>query len=230
MLPQPIKPTDGEYAIEYGVRGDGSDAPHDRTHSQSEEFSSDESEGKARTPESMHYRSSSDITQDELKANYTAAERALMRKTDADNEQDCNATSKDFKKDPLKGSKTLAKRLRKLFLYNVALPVTLAIVVLVKITHEILFTSCAIITYRYFVWSGSHAALFLGALSASVLVINYICGTWTKTFGERTVIKVRWRQVCRHLLLPLTNTFHVTALNLDFRSWFARHDKLRIIV
>ena len=196
MLPQPVKRSDIEYAIEYDVRGDGSDAPRVSTDSQSEEFSSDESEGNMHDPESMHLQLLSDVTQDERKANYTATERALMRKTDADDEQEYNATSKDARKDPLKSSKLFAKRLRKLFLYNVALPVTLAIVVLVKITHEILFTSCPIITYRYFKWSGSHAALFLGALSASVLVINYLCGTWTKTYDERTVIKVNQQQVC----------------------------------
>jgi hypothetical protein len=196
MLSQPAKPA----SIEYSARGDGS--LRNSTHSQSEEFSSDESEGELHASDSKHYRSSSDNTQHEINATYTAAEHALMRKTEADDEIDFNTNSKDAKKDPLKGPKTFVKRLRKLFLYNVALPVTLAIVVLANITHEILFTSCAIITYRYFTWSGSLAALFLGALSASILAINYICGTSTKTYDERTVIKVSWWQVRRSLILP----------------------------
>jgi hypothetical protein len=196
MLPQPVKST----CIEYSARGDAS--ARDTAHSQSEEFSSDESGDEVHASESMHYRSSSDNTEHEINATYTAAERALMRKTGAADENDFNAKSKEAKKDPLKGSKTLVKRLRKLFLYNVALPVTLVIVMLAKITHEILFTSCAIITYRYFTWSGSQAALFLGALSASVLVINYICGNSTRTYDERTVIKVSRRRLRVSHLLP----------------------------
>ncbi|KAI2509344.1 SPX domain [Fragilaria crotonensis] len=54
--------------------------------------------------------------------------------------------------------KTFA-RLRRILLYNVGSPVTLAVIVFVRISHEMLFTSCAIITNRYFLWNGSQACL-----------------------------------------------------------------------
>lgn len=85
--------------------------------------------------------------------------------------------------------KILLSRFRKFISYNVALPVTMALVVFVEATHEILFTSCAIITNRYFSWNGSHAGFFLGVMSAFVFLINFVCGSIANTYGERTVIK-----------------------------------------
>ena len=131
----------------------------------------------------MVYGSSSDTARDGIKRPFTA-EQARVRLDDLS--QHVVENRKRFR-----ALRTLTKRLRKFLMYKIALPVTLVLVVLTKITHEIFFTSCPIITFRYFRWSGSNAALFLGALSASVLLINYVCGTSTKTYDERSVIKVR---------------------------------------
>jgi len=180
MMPESVEPVGREEKIEYD---DDAGPPRDRMNSQSEEFSSDESGAAQGTPESMLYQSSSDVTRDELKETFTA-EQARVRLDDL-------SQHVVEKRRRFRGLKTLLKRLRKFLMYNVALPVTLVLVVLAKITHEVFFTSCPIITYRYFRWSGSLAALFLGALSASVLLINYVCGTSTKTYDERSVMKVR---------------------------------------
>jgi hypothetical protein len=84
--------------------------------------------------------------------------------------------------------KTFA-RLRRILLYNVGSPVTLALIVFVRISHEMLFTSCAVITNRYFLWNGSQACLLLGTLAAAVLPINHVVERISRSYDERTVIK-----------------------------------------
>ena len=180
LMPEPVKPMGSEEKI---AQDGAADALRGRMNSQSEEFSSDESQVEDEgTPESMLYQSSSDVTRDELKATYTA-EQTRVRLDDLSQQVVDNRR-------PFRSLRTLLKRLRKFLMYNMALPITLALVVLVKIAHEIFFTSCPIITYRYFRWSGSQAALFLAILSVAVLLINYVCGTSTTTYDERSVIKV----------------------------------------
>lgn len=180
MMPESVEPDGWKERIEYG---DAASTQRNRTNSQSEEFSSDGSASDEQgTLESEIYRSSPDASPHDLEEPFTA-EQARVRLDDL-------SQHVVDKRRPLRGMRVLLKRFRKFLMYNVALPVTLVLTVLVKITHEIFFTSCPIITYRYFKWSGSHAALFLGALSASVLLINYVCGTSTKTYDERSVVKV----------------------------------------
>lgn len=184
----PRGPREEHQTITYGDQDDSK--ARERANSLSEEFSSDESETV--TPKPEIYQSSAHPGKDSLNETYTAAERALMRKTDAGDENTFSQSLRDSggRRRPLKGWMTLIKRIRKLLQYNVALPVTLVLVVLARLSHEIFFTSCPIIAFRYFHWSGSQAALFLAALSASVVLINYVCGASTTTYDERTVIKV----------------------------------------
>ena len=85
--------------------------------------------------------------------------------------------------------KSLLGRLRRVVSYNVAIPVTLAGIVFCRLSHELLLTSCALITNRYFTWNGSHTGLILGLMSGLWFPINHVCGRTTATFDERTVIK-----------------------------------------
>jgi hypothetical protein len=85
--------------------------------------------------------------------------------------------------------KSLLGRLRRVVSYTVAIPVTLAGIVFCRLSHELLFTSCALVTNRYFTWNGSHTGLILGLMSGLWFPINYFCGRTTATFDERTVIK-----------------------------------------
>lgn len=85
--------------------------------------------------------------------------------------------------------KTFAKRIRKLLAYNVAVPVTLATVVYAIYAQEVLFTSCALITDRYFSWKGNIAGLFMGSLSVLILPIDFICEQIARRYEERTIIK-----------------------------------------
>lgn len=85
--------------------------------------------------------------------------------------------------------KLFGARIRKVLLHNVGIPVTLAVIVFVRISHEILFTSCAVITNRYFSWNGSQACFLLGLLSATVLPINYVVERISRSYDERSAIK-----------------------------------------
>lgn len=80
-------------------------------------------------------------------------------------------------------------RLRKILFHSIGIPVTLAVIVFVRISHEILFSSCAIITNRYFHWNGSQACFLLGLLSAFVIPINYVVERISRSYDERTVLK-----------------------------------------
>jgi hypothetical protein len=214
LMPKSVKLIGRESRMEYD---DELGASRGRTNSQSEEFSSDESETERVTPESAHYHSSSDTTHDELKEKFTA-EQARVRLDDL-------SQHVVEERRPFRGLRTLMKRLRKFLMYNVALPITLALVVLAKISHEIFFTSCPIITYRYFRWSGSLAALFLGMLSVFVLLINYVCGTSTRTYDERSVIKVRAITKLDTRLTVHDDTHHLSH-QLPSRSALSRYSPL----
>lgn len=88
---------------------------------------------------------------------------------------------------------TIAKRIRKLLSYNVALSVALALVVYTTFAQEILFTSCALITDKYFGWRGNVAGFFLGSLSVFILPIDLVCEQVARRYEERTTIKVcKW--------------------------------------
>ena len=93
------------------------------------------------------------------------------------------------KKRSLRSFKIFRTRLRKILLHNVGIPLTLAVIAFVRISHEILFTSCAIITNRYFHWNGSQACFLLGILSATVLPINHVVERISRSYDERSVIK-----------------------------------------
>ena len=55
---------------------------------------------------------------------------------------------------------------RQLMFSNVASPTTVAILFIVKMTNEIMLSSCGSITKRYFNWSGARSGVFMGLLSS----------------------------------------------------------------
>jgi hypothetical protein len=85
---------------------------------------------------------------------------------------------------------TLVKRVRRILAYNVAVPVTLALVVSAIFAQELLFTSCALIADRYFGWRGNVAGFFLGCISVMILPIDFACEQIARRYEERTTIKV----------------------------------------
>jgi len=97
--------------------------------------------------------------------------------------------------------KTYAKRIRRLLSFNIAIPITLAMVVYTMFSQELLFSSCALISNRYFHWRGSVAGFFLCSLTVLILPTDYICEHIARRYEERTTIKVRSFTIYFNLLL-----------------------------
>jgi hypothetical protein len=193
------------------------------------------SEADAGTPESVFFGSGSISTRedstptyvDELEAAYGSPRTSTNDMTDLSP----MLPSRDIKRVELAKKKTKKKyrrsmrqfgaRLRKVLFHNVGIPVTLAVIVFVRICHEILFSSCAIITNRYFQWNGSQACFLLGLLSAMVLPINYVAERISRSYDERSVIK---RSIVITLIGLLTMVNYVSIINLmiHLRSIFDR--------
>lgn len=89
-----------------------------------------------------------------------------------------------------RGFTGVLKRMRKLIFLNNALPVTLILLLFSTITTEIIFSSCAIMTHRYFRWSGSSAGFFLSILTALIYPIYRATAYWSRYRDERTMMKV----------------------------------------
>lgn len=83
-------------------------------------------------------------------------------------------------------------RTRKLVFHNVALPATIAILAFATFALETIFSSCAIITHRYFHWNSALAGLWLTALGSLVLPVNYAIESISRYREERVVMKVRF--------------------------------------
>jgi len=114
------------------------------------------------------------------------SERSIAESIDSRNQNSEILTSK-----PKKRSLTSTlKRMRKLIFLNNSLPVTLVLLLFSSITIEIIFSSCAIITHRYFRWSGSSAGFFLLILTSMIYPIYRITAYWSRCRDERTVMKV----------------------------------------
>jgi len=171
--------------------------------------SSESSELDCGTPESVFCGSVSISTADDAKATYVDELKAtyesrlpqetipaLSRFPTTDQKQsersllkiDDHKTSVKKKRDfhCLRTSRTA---LRRILSHDVSIPVTLFVIVFVRISHEILFSSCAMVTNRYFKWNGSQACFLLGLLTAAVLPINYVVERISRSYDERTVIK-----------------------------------------
>jgi hypothetical protein len=97
--------------------------------------------------------------------------------------------------------RTYLKRLRKLLSLNVAIPITLAMIIFTTFSHEVLLSSCPLITNRYFAWRGSAAGYFLSLLSVMALPVDYFCEQIARRYEERTTLKV----CCRMPMNALSN-------------------------
>ena len=159
------------------------------------------------TPESVFFGPGSMSTREDVKSAYIeqleaayTSPRNAGRKYEFPTEQpletdrlivkeDKKTNDKKTKTRSVRSFKTFTAWFRKILFHNVGIPVTLAVIVFVRISHEILFTSCAIITNRYFHWNGSQACFLLGLLSATVVPINHSVERISRSYDERSVIK-----------------------------------------
>ena len=85
---------------------------------------------------------------------------------------------------------SIIRRAQNLVFSNVALPITIAIVIFVSGTMEMIFASCAVLLHRYFAWSGAYAGFFLTFLGLSYFPLYLGSSYWSRRRDERTVIKV----------------------------------------
>ena len=67
--------------------------------------------------------------------------------------------------DQLNYSECIAN-VRQLIFSNVASPTTISILFIVRMTHEILLSSCGTLASRYFNWSGARSGCFLGLMTS----------------------------------------------------------------
>jgi hypothetical protein len=86
--------------------------------------------------------------------------------------------------------RTFTKRIRKLMLYSIAIPVSLVLIVWTVFAQEILFSSCALITKSYFSWRGSVTGLFLASLWVILLPMDYCCEHLARRYEERFTVRV----------------------------------------
>mmetsp|Transcript_6910 Transcript_6910/g.12100 ORF Transcript_6910/g.12100 Transcript_6910/m.12100 type:complete len:248 (+) Transcript_6910:3080-3823(+) len=103
---------------------------------------------------------------------------------------------------------------RRLVFSNVAFPTTIAVLFIVKLTTEVLLSSCGGITSRYFNWSGARSGLFMGLMSSLILPVNMSLAT-EQNLTERVIMK-KTLKIGRYGLLLMVNYeslfFFVTAL------------------
>ena len=83
----------------------------------------------------------------------------------------------------------VVKRFRQLMEYNIAVPLSLVLLVYTIFAQEVLFSSCALITDGYFNWRGSISGFLLGLLSLCVLPIDFVCEQIARRYEERTTVK-----------------------------------------
>ena len=151
--------------------------------------SSSESD-EPRTPTSVLYRSSSDITShDPFKDAYGST---LNEVQIADShEEEMEPLKPNHAQDPVK-KRTFRQvvRIRKLLSYHVGIPIALMGAVYAAYALEVFFTSAPIVGCRYFGWSGAHAGILLACLAVLNFPINFICELIARRYEERTVIRV----------------------------------------
>jgi len=71
-----------------------------------------------------------------------------------------------------------------------ALPITLFLFALIEMVCEVLISSCAMISKRYFHWTGSVAGFLIASLGALVLPAHFVVEHATRIFDERAIMKV----------------------------------------
>lgn len=84
---------------------------------------------------------------------------------------------------------TSIQRIKKLVMYNAALPVTFLLYGSVNLIMEVILTSSVIITNRYFKWSVSHTGRALSLLAALILPVHLVTSFAITKTGERLIMK-----------------------------------------
>mmetsp|Transcript_62977 Transcript_62977/g.186007 ORF Transcript_62977/g.186007 Transcript_62977/m.186007 type:complete len:1313 (-) Transcript_62977:828-4766(-) len=170
------------------------DSPTLSREKQTEDFNSDTSvsDGGACTPEPpigkslLYHQSSLDVRNASHTNRDVGSHKKPKRVQDKKSLNRVTENSHQKRSIPAK-----IRRIRRLVFCNVALPVTISILAFTKFTHEILFSSCSVITRRYFGWYSAMSGVPLIAFGGLILPINYLIESLARSRGERTIMKVR---------------------------------------
>lgn len=109
---------------------------------------------------------------------------------------------------------SLLKRTIKLLKKNVAVPVTFFVYCCANVVLEVVLTSCAIVTTRYFMWSGIRVGFFLIILSASIVPVYYISAYLSAKYSERSLMK----KLLQIMIICLIGSINFEALIFIFRD------------
>ena len=71
-----------------------------------------------------------------------------------------------------------------------ALPITLFLFAFIEMVCEVLISSCAMVSKRYFHWTGAVAGFLIASLGALVLPAHFVVEHATRIFDERAIMKV----------------------------------------
>jgi hypothetical protein len=134
------------------------------------------------------FQKSSKLREISVEGNYKEVETLLPSESPSDSRKGAELRSPSRKRK--RRIRTFTKRIRKLMLYSIAIPVSLVLIVCTVFAQEVLFSSCALITKCYFQWRGSVTGLFLASLSVMLLPMDYVCEQITRRYEERSTVKV----------------------------------------
>jgi hypothetical protein len=152
------------------------------------ENSTDSSVSDQETGHAGLLRSSSKLRDMGVEGNYVEAESA--NKPDNAMGRRKGETLGSPKRKRRRNITTFTKRIRKLMMYSIAIPVSLVFIVWTVFTQEVLFSSCALITKSYFNWKGSVTGLFLASLWVIRLPMDYCCEQLARRYEERFTVRV----------------------------------------
>jgi hypothetical protein len=106
------------------------------------------------------------------------------------------------------------KRTIKLLKKHIAVPVTFFVYISANVVIEVVLTSCAMVTKRYFMWPGIRVGLFLIILSVSIIPVYYITAYFSSKYGERSLMK----KILQIIIVCLIGSMNFEALILMFQD------------
>uniref|UniRef100_A0A7S2XKP1 SPX domain-containing protein n=1 Tax=Attheya septentrionalis TaxID=420275 RepID=A0A7S2XKP1_9STRA len=192
------------------------------------------------TPDVAYYGALSSVTEQESKptlgstievSQLMQSKKKTRRSSSSDDEVDSKTHLMTPPEKPRRRKSiwlSLLKRIINLIFQSVALPGAIAVLAIVKIVHEVLLSSCAIIAHRYFGWDGMggvFAGLLLAALASLVLPTTYLVEVIANHYNERTVIK-RSLVIMMMGLLVMVN--YEALLSLVYDSKLIFDDQLHV--
>lgn len=74
-----------------------------------------------------------------------------------------------------------------------SLPITLFLFAYIEMICEVLISSCAMVSKRYFGWTGSVAGFLIASLGALILPAHFVVERASRSYDERAIMKVNFK-------------------------------------